>query len=353
MRLPNLWTRRSNRPTGRVCSCWPVHRQTVSGFAPSKHSMVDTLLSRLSGQTSVGQPIGVLERRVLEELAKGALHGQRVVKIIDLSGFSSEDHVARATYIALRHLEKWQLVASAWRMLPGRPVSAKFYWLTARGTRTLQPHLADGGSNVDERIVPTLMVLALFNSNVLAAAASRSPQGIVTLMLDARARIRPDEIARATVEVTRILGAIGVQVRWIPGATDTNRSDHRLEPAFTIHVIVLARTDRLVADALPLGLTPPATTPCGADIVIFKDHVDEFARVRGRPIPLILGLVLAHEIGHALLPKPAHTSVGIMQAPWDQETMTQASDPGLQFTAQQGALIRARLNRSCSSIASP
>ena len=315
--------------------------------------MVETLLSRLSGQTSVGQGISVLERRVLEELGKGALYGQEVATRIDLSGFSSGHHVARATYITLRYLEKRQLVASAWRMIPGRPVSAKYYWLTTRGTRALQPRLADGGSNIDERLVPTLMVLALLNSTVLAAA-NRSPQAIVTLMLDARARIRPDEVARATVEVTRILGAIGVHVHWIPSsATSTNRPDDRLEPVFTIHVIVLARTDRPDADALPLGLTPPATTPCGADIVIFKEHVDEFARAHGRPIPLILGLVLAHEIGHALLPKPAHTSVGIMQAPWDHETMTQASDPGLRFTAQQGALIRARLNRSCSSAASP
>ena len=315
--------------------------------------MVDALLSRLSRQTSAGQGIGVLERRVLEELAKGALHGQRVVKMIDLSGFSSEHHLARATYTALRCLEKRQLVASSWRTLPGRPVSAKFYWLTARGTRALQPHLADGASNVNERLIPTLMVLALFNNDVLAAAADRSPQAIVTLMLDARARIRPDEVARATVEVTRILGAIGVRVHWIASATGTNRLDDRLEPVFTIHVIVLARTDRPDADALPLGLAPPATALCGADVVIFKEHVDEFARVHGRPVPLILGLVLAHEIGHALLPKPTHSSVGIMQAPWDHETMTQASDPGLRFTAQQGALIRARLNRSCSPVASP
>jgi hypothetical protein len=290
---------------------------------------------------------------VLEELAKGALHSQRVGKMIDLSGFSSEHHGARATYIALRYLEKRKLIASAWRTLPGRPVSAKFYWLTAHGTRALQRHFADSGSNVDERLIPTLVLLALFNSSVLAAAANRSPQAVVTLVLDARARIRPDEVARATVEVTRILGAVGVRVHWIAGAAGTNRSDDRFEPVFTIHVIVLARTDRPDADALPLGLAPPATTPCGADIVIFKEHVDEFAHVHGRPIPLILGLVLAHEIGHVLLPKPAHTSVGIMQAPWDQQTMTQAGDPGLQFTAQQGALIRARLNRSCSPIASP
>jgi hypothetical protein len=63
--------------------------------------MVDALLSRLSRQTSARQGIGVLARRVLEELANGALHGQ--------------------------------LVASAWRTLPGRAVSAKFYWLTAQG----------------------------------------------------------------------------------------------------------------------------------------------------------------------------------------------------------------------------
>lgn len=202
-----------------------------------------------------------------------------------------------------------------------------------------------GTADVSPTLI-TLAVLALFSNSPVGEAANRSLQPTVSLVINARAWMRPDEIARATVEITRILGAIGVRVDWIAGAASVaDRLDNRLEPDYAIHVIVLARTDRPDADALPLGFAPPETTLCDAAIVIFKEHVDEFAHAHGRPASLILGLVIAHEIGHVLLPKPAHTSAGIMQSPWDQQTMTQADNPGLQFTAQQGALIRATRRR--------
>jgi hypothetical protein len=66
----------------------------------------------------------------------------------------------------------------------------------------------------------------------------------------------------------------------------------------------------------------------------------------------VLALVLAHEIGHVLLPAPAHSEVGIMQSPWNPWTMDQAADHGLFFTAQQGELIRQRLTGCCQVDAS-
>jgi hypothetical protein len=60
-----------------------------------------------------------------------------------------------------------------------------------------------------------------------------------------------------------------------------------------------------------------------------------------------MALVLGHEIGHVLLPAPAHSEVGIMQSPWNQPTMDQAAERGLAFTAQQGKLIRQRLTGCC------
>ena len=45
--------------------------------------------------------------------------------------------------------------------------------------------------------------------------------------------------------------------------------------------------------------------------------------------------------------RQAHTSVGIMQAEWDQQAMDQADDYQLRFTTQQGAQIRERSNHCC------
>jgi hypothetical protein len=53
----------------------------------------------------------------------------------------------------------------------------------------------------------------------------------------------------------------------------------------------------------------------------------------------LLGLVLAHEIGHVLLPENSHSAVGIMKPGFGV-----GKDVGLRFTAAQGHSIRQTLS---------
>lgn len=57
----------------------------------------------------------------------------------------------------------------------------------------------------------------------------------------------------------------------------------------------------------------------------------------------VLALVIAHELGHVLLPFPAHKSTGIMQPFWHTHSAGQVDQRQAFFSAQQGALIRGRL----------
>jgi hypothetical protein len=118
---------------------------------------------------------------------------------------------------------------------------------------------------------------------------------------------------------------------------------------YVIRVVIVSRISGLSrSEALPLGLTPPGPHRAGADVVVFHDHVEEFAQVRRKSVSSVLALVIAHETGHALLPVPAHASEGIMQGEWDPQTLDRADEHELRFTAQQGALIRSRLNDCCT-----
>jgi DNA-binding PadR family transcriptional regulator len=315
--------------------------------------MVGGLLSTLSLQSLTGQRLSAVDQHLLRELARGASHGQRIVKTVRAARLHSEPYVARTTYTTLHHLERRGLVASEWRPVHGRQIHVKFYWLTVPGIRALRQHpLEHVPMHIDERMVTTLVLIAMFSHGGEDVAASRARHPIVTLAIDARVRIRLDELGQATVAVTRILGAIGVDVAWVDQTAPPDRdSSTRKEASFGIRVLILARAHQSDADSVPLGFSPAGTKPCGADVVVFKEHVDEFARVHGRSASFVLGLVIVHEIGHVFLPIPAHTTAGIMQAPWDHDTMAQADEPGLMFTSRQGALIRTRLNRNCLSTA--
>ena len=65
----------------------------------------------------------------------------------------------------------------------------------------------------------------------------------------------------------------------------------------------------------------------------------------------LLGHVMAHELGHLLLPHGAHSVAGVMRPEWDRAQVQAAAEGLLTFTPDQADLIRARLSASASPIA--
>ena len=58
-------------------------------------------------------------------------------------------------------------------------------------------------------------------------------------------------------------------------------------------------------------------------------------------MPIILGCVIAHEIGHLLLGSNSHSVSGIMQGRWERRQVRQAVTGTLLFTPEQAKLIQA------------
>jgi predicted SprT family Zn-dependent metalloprotease len=58
----------------------------------------------------------------------------------------------------------------------------------------------------------------------------------------------------------------------------------------------------------------------------------------------ILGHVMAHEMGHLLLPANSHSQSGVMHADWDSEQLLRMVKGLLQFTPEQGELIRSHVS---------
>jgi hypothetical protein len=68
-------------------------------------------------------------------------------------------------------------------------------------------------------------------------------------------------------------------------------------------------------------------------------------------LPIILGSVIAHEIGHLLLGPNAHMESGIMQAQWTREQLNQAFRGRLMFTLAQQRLSARKLRFDSGAIA--
>ena len=91
--------------------------------------------------------------------------------------------------------------------------------------------------------------------------------------------------------------------------------------------------------SLACGVAMPREATSGI-IYIFYDRVETaFGRTNGTtPLELILGITMAHEIGHLLLP-PGHSLKGIMRARLDTEDWKLAEVGRLAFCRQEAERI--------------
>jgi len=95
--------------------------------------------------------------------------------------------------------------------------------------------------------------------------------------------------------------------------------------------------DRLDAAPGILGIAVSGTRVAQ----ILYPRVARIAFAAGKPVARVLGIVIAHELGHLLLPPQSHSREGLMRASLNLQL---AAARLLGFTLDQGALIRARVS---------
>ncbi len=78
--------------------------------------------------------------------------------------------------------------------------------------------------------------------------------------------------------------------------------------------------------------------------MIFYDAIAGVARPYIQSAVDLLAITIAHEIGHLLLPHPAHATSGVMRADWEGDDLRHAVHEELRFTAVQAQHIRLKLS---------
>jgi len=169
------------------------------------------------------------------------------------------------------------------------------------------------------------------------AAQPRRP-GIV-VHLRSGGTIPGEHVLDAEARARRIFEAIGVSIRWVNDDSKCRTCDR--QDVFDIDVRVLSTdaTDSFLANTSvsrdALGMAIVSTTR----VYIFGGRIRDVARSQ-RNVPVLFGRVLAHEIGHLILPDAGHSETGIMRA--DLSSAGPIVDPG--FTPSQAESIRRRLS---------
>ena len=137
---------------------------------------------------------------------------------------------------------------------------------------------------------------------------------------------------RARETLTQIYHAAGIGVQWKTVGAD-----------FTVFVISrLPPAGPLSSFALGYVLSDKAKR--GRQAFVLADRIRNESSELLVSFHLVLGLTLAHEVAHLLLPYESHFVHGLMQSGWNKSDYWKAGLGQLLFTSEEAQLMRDRLS---------
>jgi hypothetical protein len=186
------------------------------------------------------------------------------------------------------------------------------------------------------KMTTALAVSATLLTARAATAAGASERATIVLHVDDFSGLLPVDVDAAASVTRRVFAGTGIRTIWAYGR---NRR-LRIEGAVHLRVVVLSKEmaeQKIATDGVPDNVLGQAAKACGR-AYIFSHRIAALAARNERPIGDLLGRIIAHEVGHLLLPEKSHSAIGIMSSSLD---LRPAALPA--FTREQTAAIRQRL----------
>ena len=199
-------------------------------------------------------------------------------------------------------------------------------------------------------------VLNLFSlSSAGFAGTLRGGQAETTLEITVRvyryAQVPSTLLAQAQNEAARIYSRVGVDVKWVD--CDLSVDGFPRNPAckpnplptqLMLRLLPRSMAERLGLHSKDFGLALPAKERgFGSVTNVFYHRVKELCASLGLDRDLILGHIMAHEMGHLFLGIGSHSDRGIMHIPWRSKQLDRAAKGNLLFTPAQAEQIRAQV----------
>jgi hypothetical protein len=188
-----------------------------------------------------------------------------------------------------------------------------------------------------KRRCPLLLAAVLgVNVAVLDASDGREP---VNVRVYAREHLHDVTRRTALATAADIMRGAGVAVAWV-------ECDRARQPACESPVDV----DRVIRFVSEPPLHPPhATLPLGEALVepggrgtfatLYVSRVLRLAQTARADPGVLLGRVVAHELGHLLLGKKTHSATGLMRGHWSHRDVTSARPRDWSFSPEEVAAI--------------
>jgi len=193
----------------------------------------------------------------------------------------------------------------------------------------------------------TASLLLITQAAALAARAeiSHTASTSVTIRIWDRAELGSEVWKRARAVAEGVFKPAGIELLWVSCAIDdTSESLACSSPTGTnnISLRIYRRTkpDFRMKSRSRGGSSLLLAPEGGRGIIhVFSDRITEVSQIHKVPLGLVLGITVAHEVGHLLLPHQPHALAGIMRAELNSKDWRLAAQGQLGFTDGQMEMI--------------
>jgi hypothetical protein len=190
----------------------------------------------------------------------------------------------------------------------------------------------------------TLLMTALCSVELLAAGQQMN---VAVCNLDG---VGEPIVAKAKAETDLVFRSAAVIIAWRDCDTFPSPAEQERDPWFVV---------RLQTGKPPLTMGPASLDVVGKAFVedhgggtmadVYVQAIQARSKEHAGDLGLLLGFVIAHELGHLLL-GPGHAPEGVMQAAWSQRQISDAlRQRWLRFPEEGAARIRRALESRAAS----
>jgi len=197
------------------------------------------------------------------------------------------------------------------------------------------------------RILTLLLALILLSHASLRAEGDEART--VSIRIHNYAHIQDGALARAQEVVSGMYGTIGVRTDWLEplqqsegifdsvGAPDCKPSD------LMVIILTAAMANRGVIPESILGFAAADPGVGGRIAYVIYDRVKDITQGTQVDDMRMMGIVMAHEIGHLLLTDRSHSEDGLMRGNWQPSEFRSLRPGDLRFSDLQAVEIRRTL----------
>ena len=192
-------------------------------------------------------------------------------------------------------------------------------------------------------------LLASLGLTMLAEA--REPGLRIEVLVYNYAGLSAETLAKAEQEAARIYERAGLETQWLDCPLSPAEADQYPACQLPVGVTRLAlrllsreMAERRKSDPMTFGFALlPEDGGFGTIVNVYPHRAGELAKGREKTQAVILGHLMAHELGHLLLGVGSHSANGLMHVPWRKKELELVSQGSMFFMPWQAEQMRTQV----------